>query len=476
MNENRDRKPDNGRDEPETPEPDAAEDESTETVTGAPLGEDEEDPGLEPETEQEDNGSSGESDDEEEDEDTDDEPVEISKDAGPGEKPAVAAADDEDDELEDEEPEEDEPEPEESDDAGGDDDDESEEAGEDVEVAAGETDESADSWVKERVGVLLMAYGGPDKLEDVPDYLMDVRGGRPMSQELVDEFVERYREIGGRSPILELTQAQAAGVEKALNSRKAREAGISYKTYVGMRHWHPYIRDVVPEILADGVDKLVAVVMAPHYSQMSIGKYMEQLQEALDKHEADIPVYQVQSWKDQPMFISGVASRIRDALRKFPANARKDVPIIFTAHSLPVRILEWGDPYPDELRVSVEMVADRVRQRHWRFAYQSQGATAEPWLGPDVESTLDELAAEGFSQVLMVPIGFVCDHVEILYDVDIEHTQHAEKLGMELTRIKSLNDGPMLCRAVAEAVRKAMDPGAVSEEAELEEAGVGDEG
>jgi protoporphyrin/coproporphyrin ferrochelatase len=241
----------------------------------------------------------------------------------------------------------------------------------------------------------------------------------------------------------------------------------------------------VPKILEDGVEKLVAVVMAPHYSKMSVGKYMEQLDEALEAHGADIPVYRVESWKDQPMFISGVSSRIRDALRKFPANERKDVPVVYTAHSLPERILEWGDPYPDELRISVEMVADRVRQRHWRFAYQSQGATNEPWLGPDVETTLDELAAEGFKQVLIVPIGFVCDHVEILYDVDVEHAEHAEKLGMHLERIRSLNDGPMLCRAVAESVRRALprDESAedddeadaeVAEELEEVEAGEGD--
>ena len=329
--------------------------------------------------------------------------------------------------------------------------------------------------VTEHIGVILMAYGGPDKLDDVPEYLLDVRSGRPMEQELIDEFVERYREIGGRSPILELTQAQAKGVEKALNNRKAKEAGIKYTTYVGMRHWYPYIRDVVPQIVEDDVDRIVGVVMAPHYSKMSVGKYMDQLREGLEKAGSSIPVNEVHSWKDQPMFISGVSSRIRDALRKYPSDLRKEVPILFTAHSLPTRILEWGDEYPDELRVSVEMVADRVRQRHWRFAYQSQGASAEPWLGPTVEETLEELAAEGFKHVLMVPIGFVCDHVEILYDVDIEHKEHAEQLGMELSRIKSLNDGPMLCRAVAEAVRKAHDPNHVAEDAEAELAGVGDE-
>jgi protoporphyrin/coproporphyrin ferrochelatase len=447
MVDNRDRKPDpddaQERDEPVSDE---------ESVTGAPLEVDDEDPNLDAEIDQSDDDDE---DDEDEEDDVEDEEAKASEDED---------YEDEDDEEE-EEPR-----------AAEEGDEEDEEAEEEPEPEAPTARATKDGdQVKEHIGVLLMAYGGPDKLEDVPDYLLDVRSGRPMDQELVDEFVERYREIGGRSPILELTQAQAKGVEKALNNRKAKEAGTKYTCYVGMRHWHPYIRDVVPQIIEDGVDKLVGVVMAPHYSKMSVGKYMEQLHEGMEKAGSDIPVYEVHSWKDQPMFISGVSSRIRDALRKFPGDVRKDVPIVFTAHSLPTRILEWGDPYPDELRVSVEMVADRVRQRHWRFAYQSQGASAEPWLGPEVEETLDELAAEGFKHVLMVPIGFVCDHVEILYDVDIEHKEHAEKLGMELARIKSLNDGPMLCRAVAESVRKAHDPTHVSEEAEAEPVGVGDE-
>jgi protoporphyrin/coproporphyrin ferrochelatase len=446
MSDERDRK--NELDPSERPE---SETEEEETVTGAPLETEDEDPDLDAESDADDDDDI-EDDDDDEDLPDSDEPVEYS-----------ARVDSE--ESDQAEPPASEP--------------EAETADEPEDKPAARSSRSAGSTpepeIKEHIGVILMAYGGPDKLDDVPEYLLDVRSGRPMDQELIDEFVERYREIGGRSPILELTQAQAKGVEKALNNRKAREAGIKYSTYVGMRHWNPYIRDVVPQIVEDGVDKLVGIVMAPHYSKMSVGKYMEQLREGLEKAGSDIPVYEVHSWKDQPMFISGVSSRIRDSLRKYPADIRKEVPIVFTAHSLPTRILEWGDEYPDELRVSVEMVADRVRQRHWRFAYQSQGASAEPWLGPEVEETLEELAAEGFKHVLMVPIGFVCDHVEILYDVDIEHKEHAEKLGMELSRIKSLNDGPMLCRAVAEAVRKAHDPTHVSEDAEAELAGVGEE-
>ncbi len=446
MAEDRERKPEQ--------DASAADAEEEETVTGAPMETEDEDPGLDAEADPDDDDDGADEEDEDDDDLPDsDEPVELSAQVEPDEAQDQAA---------------------EATEATA----ETEEKGEEKKPRSSTARGSAKASSKpepeitEHIGVMLMAYGGPDKLEDVPDYLLDVRSGRAMSQELVDEFVERYREIGGRSPILELTRAQAKGVEKALNNRKAKEAGIKYTCYVGMRHWDPYIRDVVPQIVEDKVDKIVGVVMAPHYSKMSVGKYMEQLREGLEKAGSEIPVHEVHSWKDQPMFISGVSSRIRDALRTFPADIRKDVPIVFTAHSLPVRILEWGDPYPDELRVSVEMVADRVRQRHWRFAYQSQGASAEPWLGPEVEETLDELAAEGFKHVLMVPIGFVCDHVEILYDVDIEHKAHAEKLGMELSRIKSLNDGPMLCRAVAESVRKAHDPNHVSEDAEAEMASV----
>jgi protoporphyrin/coproporphyrin ferrochelatase len=459
MVDERDRK---NQQEPEEQD-DTAPDED-ETVTGAPLETEEEDPDLDSEADSaDDDDDTDEDDDEDDDLHDSDEPVELSAKVEPEEGSEPGDADTLSEEL-----------------AAGTTTDEEPKAGKPRPVSRGgkkkdDEQDKPEPEVTEHIGVILMAYGGPDKLEDVPEYLLDVRSGRPMDQELVDEFVERYSEIGGRSPILELTQAQAKGVEKALNNRKAREAGIKYTTYVGMRHWHPYIRDVVPQIVEDGVDKLVGIVMAPHYSKMSVGKYMEQLREGLEKAGSEIPVHEVHSWKDQPMFISGVSSRIRDALRKYPADIRKEVPVVFTAHSLPTRILEWGDEYPDELRVSVEMVADRVRQRHWRFAYQSQGASAEPWLGPEVEETLEELAAEGFKHVLMVPIGFVCDHVEILYDVDIEHKEHAEKLGMELSRIKSLNDGPMLCRAVAEAVRKAHDPSHVSEEVEPELAGVADE-
>ncbi len=306
----------------------------------------------------------------------------------------------------------------------------------------------------ETVAVLLMAYGGPDKLEDIPAYLADVRHGRPFSQELLVEITERYRLIGGRSPIVELTRAQAAGVERLLNSSKAATEDIRYRIYVGMRHWHPYIHEVVPEILRDGADRLVAVVMAPHYSKMSVGAYLQRLSEALEAHRADLPVLTVESWKDEPTFIDAVVDRIAEGLARFPEEQRDGVVLLFTAHSLPERILGWGDPYREEILASVEQVTQRFPAHRWVFAFQSQGASEEPWLGPTVEETLDRLAAEGIENVLLVPIGFVCDHVEVLYDVDIEHRQYAAGLGIRLERTASLNDHPLLCQAIADVVRR----------------------
>ncbi len=309
----------------------------------------------------------------------------------------------------------------------------------------------------ETIGVLLMAYGGPTSLDQIPDYLADVREGRPPSDELTTEMTHRYDAIGGRSPILELTEAQARGIERDLNDREPAGTGVRYRVYVGMRHWHPYIRDVMPRIVADGVDRLIAVVMAPHYSRMSVGRYMQRVDEAMQQVGTSIPVLQVESWKDEPAFIEGVAERITAALQRFPHNERDDVFILFTAHSLPERILQWNDPYPEELKISVQAVVDRLHPKRWDFAFQSQGATADPWLGPSVEETLERLAAEGVGNVLLVPIGFVCDHVEVLYDIDIEHRGQAERLGIRLERTESLNDDSHLCRAVADAVRRTVE-------------------
>jgi len=294
----------------------------------------------------------------------------------------------------------------------------------------------------EAVAVLVMAYGGPDKIDDVEPYLQDIRGGRPTKPQLVEEIRARYARIGGRSPILELTRAQATAI--------GRELGTGFRVYVGMRHWHPYIRDTVAEIKRAGHRRLVGVVMAPHDSSMSIGAYEKKLLEATG---SDIETTLVRSWWANPHFLDTVAAHVTQALRRFPRP--EDVQVIFTAHSLPERIRESGDPYPEELSASATAVAQRLGLEGWHFAYQSAGATADPWLGPDVDDVMRDLARKGARAILIVPIGFVCDHVEILYDIDVESQALAKRLGVQLERTESLNDDPGLAAAVADVVRDA---------------------
>jgi ferrochelatase len=294
----------------------------------------------------------------------------------------------------------------------------------------------------DRTAVLLMAYGGPDSLDDVESYLNDVRGGRPMSPELLRAIRERYARIGGRSPILELTRAQATAVGHAL--------GAGFQVYVGMRHWHPFIRETADDIARAGHRNVVGVVMAPHYSTMSVGAYEKKLLEAT---QGRFQTALVRNWGDHPAFLEAVSERVAQALLRFPSPSA--VQVIFTAHSLPERILAAGDPYPDELRASAAAVAARHGLKDWRLAYQSAGATADPWLGPDAGDVITELASQGRKAFLIVPIGFVCDHVEILYDIDIEYRALAERLGVQLERTASLNDDPGLVAAVAGVVRTA---------------------
>ncbi|MGE5800760.1 MAG: ferrochelatase [Gemmatimonadota bacterium] len=294
----------------------------------------------------------------------------------------------------------------------------------------------------EQIAVLVMAYGGPGNLDEVEPYLMDVRGGRPTSPQLVEEVRARYARIGGGSPILELTRAQAGGIGRALGKR--------FAVFVGMRHWHPYIQDAVKDIGAAGFRRVVGVAMAPHYSNMSVGAYEKKLLQAADGR---LDVTLVRTWWKQPQFLEATATRITQALQRF--SQPTEVQVVFTAHSLPEKILASADPYPDELTASAAEVAKRARLATWRFAYQSAGATNEPWLGPDAEEVITELARAKHKSVLLVPIGFVCDHVEILYDIDVEYQSLAKRLGIQLERTASLNDDPELVAAVADVVRSA---------------------
>lgn len=303
-------------------------------------------------------------------------------------------------------------------------------------------------------GVLLMAYGSPETLDDVEAYLTYIRGGRKPRPEAVEELKERYRRIGGRSPLYEITLAQARALERHLNNHL--DEGEGYRVYVGMKHWRPFIREAIERMAQDGIQKAVGIALAPHYSRMSVGAYMEAAQSALEGHPMEMRF--VESWHLQPSFLEAWAVRVRDGLQRFDVKERGGIVVVFTAHSLPERILEWGDPYPKQLLETAEAVARRVGLpgTRWRFAYQSASPTGEPWLGPDVLDVLDELAGQGVKSVLVCPIGFVADHLEVLYDIDVECRERAEGLGLHLERTESLNDDPLLVQALAEIVKERL--------------------
>ncbi len=298
------------------------------------------------------------------------------------------------------------------------------------------------------IGVLVMAYGGPDNLEEVEPYLMDVRGYRPTSPEIVHEVRERYREIGGRSPILERTRAQADALQNVLN-----EQGQNFKVFVGMRHWHPFLAETLTEIRKQGIDQVVALVMAPHYSRMSIQAYYQKIEEA----NSGVQIAPIYDWHLLPEYLNALTDHVKAALRRFPDSVRADVPVIFTAHSLPERILEWGDPYPSQLLATTEALMEQLGPRPHEFAYQSAAISNIPWLGPDAAHVMERYAAEGVRHILICPIGFVCEHVEILYDIDIEYQRLAKKLGMHLERIEMLNNSPEMIRGLARLVRRSAE-------------------
>jgi len=290
-----------------------------------------------------------------------------------------------------------------------------------------------------------MAYGGPNNIDEVEPYLLDVRGYRPTSTEIIHEVRERYREIGGRSPILEQTQAQASALESALNTNEQK-----FKAFVGMRHWHPYINNVLVEMYGQGIQRAFGLVMAPHYSRMSIGAYYKKVEET----NLPITFSSVESWHLQPGYLNSLAERVRAALQRFPEEVRADVPVIFTAHSLPEKIWEWNDPYPTQLRQTASAMVEQLGSQPNEFAYQSAAISSEPWLGPDASEVIKRYASEGKRHILLCPIGFVCEHVEILYDIDIVYQNLAKTLDIHLERIEMLNTAPKMINGLAELIRE----------------------
>jgi ferrochelatase len=278
-----------------------------------------------------------------------------------------------------------------------------------------------------------MAYGSPDRLEDVPAYYADIRGGRPVAPELLEELTERYRRVGieDSNPLNEITE----------QTRAALEAELGIPVHTGMKHWTPRIADAAETALAGGAERIVGLVLAPHYSRLSIGGYRQQLAEAV-VGRAELAF--VDSWHTDPGFVELLAERVRGT----------DVHVVFTAHSLPARILEEGDPYEDQLLETSGAIAQRAALSEWSFSYQSESATGEPWLQPDILDHLAALHAQGVDDVLLCPIGFVADHLEIRWDLDVEAQERADELGMRLCRVETPNAEAAFVHVLAGIVRR----------------------
>jgi ferrochelatase len=306
-----------------------------------------------------------------------------------------------------------------------------------------------------RDAVLLMAYGSPDNLEQVEAYYTDIRRGSPPPPELLEELVDRYRAIGGGSPLSRLVEAQRAALEAELSRR-----GRPMPVYAGMRHIAPKIGDVVTRLADDGADRFAAIALAPQQSSNGAG-YRRAVDAALAaRAEAGRPTPEarhVASWHDEPRFVEALAGAVREALDRFPDPST--VTVIFTAHSLPARVVAEGDVYPDEVARTAALVAERLGLPTHERAFQSAGRTGEPWLGPELLATLRRLAAAGVRDVLVAPVGFVADHLEVLYDIDIEARAEAERLGMHLERPRSMNDDPVFIAGLADVALRALgDP------------------
>ena len=276
-----------------------------------------------------------------------------------------------------------------------------------------------------------MAYGTPARIDDIEAYYTHIRGGRKPSEDQLSDLVNRYRAIGGNSPLLKITHLQAAKLQSALADK-----GSNVKVYAGMKHSPPFISEVIKKASGEGATELLCIALAPHYSSISIGGYMRSVEEANAQVDRKLKIKFVRSWHDRPDFVSLWVDRVKRANDRVGDGAS----LVFSAHSLPERILQLGDPYKQQLLESSKLVADRLQWKEWTFTFQSASQTGEKWLGPDVLEHLQSLYARGDRTYLIAPIGFVSDHLEILYDIDVECMEWAKQHHSRLARCESLND------------------------------------
>ncbi len=297
--------------------------------------------------------------------------------------------------------------------------------------------------------VVLMAYGSPKSLDSVGEYLTHIRGGRRPSQEDVDRLREKYRRVGGQTPLLQVTTAQSEVLQE-----KFRSESVGVRVHFGMKHWHPFVEDVVAGIALHNAPLIVGVALVPQYSRLSIRGYQDGVARGLAREGPNTPFVMVKSWHTQPSLISALARRVRSGTEK--TDDHEDTVVVFTAHSLPKNEVAIDDPYEAQLMETSRLVAGEAGVKNWEFAFQSVSGPFDAWLGPTLKDKISELAAKGVKRILVCPVGFVSDHLEILYDLDIEAKEYAASLGVTLRRTASLNDDPGLIEALASAVRPVL--------------------
>ncbi len=292
-----------------------------------------------------------------------------------------------------------------------------------------------------------MSYGTPESLEGVEAYYTHIRRGNPPSAEQLEDLTNRYRSIvGGVFPLRENTNRQVAALQHTLDELAGEDSFVCYQ---GLKHAFPYIEDGIAAMAAAGITKAIGIVLTPQYSVMSVGGYMKRAQEEAAKH--GIAFKSVQEYHLHPELIEALSERVKEGLHKFDKQGA-DTLVLFSAHSLPAKILEMNDPYSDQLLATSAAIANLAGVKKWQFTWQSAGQTGQPWLGPDILETLEQISEEGITSVLVTPVGFVSDHLEVLYDIDIEAHEYASERGIRLERIRMLNDDPQYMAALADSV------------------------
>ena len=291
-----------------------------------------------------------------------------------------------------------------------------------------------------------MAYGSPSSLDEVADYLARVRGGRGSSPDEIEHLKQRYQRVGGQTPLLQITKSQADALRKKLIAD-----GYPVRVSFGMKHWHPFIEDIVERISIDNPPTLVGLALAPHYSKLSIGGYEDSVRRGLARKNSNVHFVMVKSWHTEPSLITALSTRVSNMLKEIAGSG--GTMVVFTAHSLPLRVVSVDDPYRAQLLETSQLVAREAGVTGWDFAFQSASGPTGTWLGPSLKEKISEFSNKGIKRILVCPVGFVSDHLEILYDLDVEARDYANSHGIALTRTLSLNDDPMFIEALAEVAK-----------------------